>query len=59
MVICSDSAAVLSSVKAGRSDRGDLFVEMIVLLMGLERMGVVVSFCWVPAHLVVEGNEKA
>ena len=35
VVISSDSAAVLSSVKMGRSDRRDLFVEMIVLL---ERM---------------------
>ena len=31
----------------------------MVLLMGLERMGVVVNFCWVPAHVGVEGNEKA
>ena len=38
------------SVKAGRLERGDLFVEMMVLLMGLERMGVVVGFCWFPAH---------
>jgi ribonuclease HI len=58
-VICSDSASVLSSVKKGWSDRGDLFVEMMVLLMGVERMGVVVSFCWVPAHVGLEGNEKA
>ena len=43
MVICSDSAAVLSSVKTGRSDRGDLCMEMMELLMGLERMGVVVK----------------
>jgi ribonuclease HI len=32
---------------------------MMVLLMGLERMGVVVSFCWVPTHVGVEDNEKA
>jgi ribonuclease HI len=43
--ICSDSAAVLSSVKTGRSDRGDLFMEMMVMFIGLEGMGMVVSFC--------------
>jgi ribonuclease HI len=32
---------------------------MMVRLVGLERMGVMVSFCWVPAHVGVEGNEKA
>ncbi|KAK6296604.1 hypothetical protein J4Q44_G00327460 [Coregonus suidteri] len=31
----------------------------MMVLLGLERMGVVVSFCWVPAHVVVESNEKA
>ena len=36
VVVCSDWAAALSSVKTGRSDRGDWFVEMMVLLMGLE-----------------------
>ena len=36
VVIRSDLAAVLSSVKTGRSDRGVLFVDMMVLLMGLE-----------------------
>ena len=53
-MISSDSAAVLSNVTMGRSDRGDLFLEMMVLLMG-----VVVSFFWVPTHVRVEGNEKA
>ena len=57
MVICSDLAAVLSSVKW--SDRGDLLEEMMLLLMGLERMGVVVSFCWVFTHVRVESTEKA
>ena len=32
---------------------------MMVRLVGLERMGVMVNFCWVPAHVGVEGNEKA
>lgn len=47
VMICSDSAAVLSSEKTGRSDRGDLFVEMTELLMGLERMGVGFPPMWV------------
>jgi hypothetical protein len=33
-------------------------METMVLLMGLERMGVAVSFCWVPTHVGVEGRGR-
>ncbi|KAJ8004353.1 hypothetical protein DPEC_G00158290 [Dallia pectoralis] len=59
VVICSDSAAVLSSVMDGRSDREDILGEMMGILLRLERQGVVVRFGWVPAHAGVEGNEVA
>ena len=42
-----------------KGGNGGACVEMMVLLMGLERMGVVVSFCSVSSHVGVEGNEKA
>ena len=31
----------------------------MVISMGLERVGLVVCFCWVPAHAGVYGNERA
>ena len=53
MVVHSDSAAVLGSVKKCKLNLGDLFVEMVL------SMGVTVIFCCVPSHVGVESNEKA
>ena len=34
------SAAELGSVQSGRSDKEDILVETVVILMGLDRMGM-------------------
>lgn len=33
--------------------------EMHIMLLRIQRMGITVQFCWVPAHMGVKGNEKA
>lgn len=59
VVICSDSAAALNSIQSSRSCRMDLLYEVYMHLHQLERMGVAVTFLWIPAHVGVWGNERA
>jgi ribonuclease HI len=50
IIVGSDSLSVLNSLSSGKSNRSDLLLEVFMLLWRIERMGVVVRFCWVPAH---------
>ncbi len=59
VVICSDSASVLTSLFTHCTSREDLMCEIFSLLWRIQRKGVVVGFCWVPAHVGVAGNESA
>ena len=56
VVMCSEPAAALSSTKMGKSDRSDLLVEWMVVVLILERVEGVVQFCWVPVHTGVVGK---
>jgi ribonuclease HI len=55
--VCSDSLSVFNSLSSGKSNRSYLLLEVFMLLRRIERLGVVVRFCWVPAFAGVEGNE--
>ncbi len=59
IVICSDSSSALESIKSTKTDREDLLVEMYTLLYRLKVEGIIVYFCWVPAHIGIVGNETA
>ena len=50
-VVGSDSSAIQLT--------GGLLVELMVVLMDVERLGLVVQFGRVPAHSDVEGNKRA
>ena len=56
IVLCSDSLSVLCSLSSGNFNMSDLLLEALTLLRRLERVVVVVCFCWVPAHSGVGGN---
>lgn len=58
-VICSDSASALKSILSTKTDREDLLVEIYTLLYRLNIEGIIVYFCWVPAHIGIVGNETA
>ena len=59
VLVCSDSAAALQSLSSKDALRNDLVLDVLMLLLRLQRAGVSVRFCWVPAHVGVEGNERA
>ena len=59
MLVCTDSLAVLESLKTGTSVREDLIIEMNQHLLGLHRGGIEVQFCWVPAQKGLAGNASA
>ncbi|KAG5278648.1 hypothetical protein AALO_G00101240 [Alosa alosa] len=59
VVICSDSASVLSSLQSFRSCRMDILYEVYMYLYQLERLGITIKFLWIPAHVGVWGNERA
>ncbi|MGL5578178.1 MAG: ribonuclease H family protein, partial [Fusobacteriaceae bacterium] len=59
VVICSDSIAALRSLNANETKRDDLLKEISMILLRIHRSGIMIQFCWVPAHVGVEGNEKA
>ena len=54
-VLCVDSLAALQSIKSSNSSRQDLLLKIPVL----QRTGISVIFCWVPANVAIEGNEGA
>lgn len=58
-LICSDSAAALETLRAGKSEaRPDIVND---ILSGFYRVGFAcnITFCWVPGHAGVLGNEQA
>ena len=57
VVICWDSASVLCSLRSGKSEREDLGVEIMMLFLGLQRNGIEIQFCAIPAHTGVYGND--
>ena len=60
MVICSDSASVLMTLKElGLGARSDLMVELLTLMYRIEQAGESVGFMWIPTHVGIEGNELA
>ena len=59
VVVCTDSLAVLKSLQTEKSVREDLIIEIKQYLIGLQRGGMEVQFCWVPAHKGLAGNEGA
>ena len=59
VVLCTDSLAVLESLQTEKSVREDLIIEINQYLLGLQRGGIEVQFCWVPAHKGLTGNEGA
>ena len=59
VVICSDSIAALKSLHSKITVRDDLIMEILMILLRIERNGTSVQFCWVPAHCGVKGNEEA
>jgi ribonuclease HI len=59
VVICSDSYSALMSINSGKSaSRQDILYEILQNLYRIYRIGVNISFLWVPAHVGVEGNEE-
>ena len=58
VVICSDSAAALEALRGGKSKARPDLVSEILSFMGDFGMSSGVTFCWVPGHAGVEGNEK-
>lgn len=58
-VICTDSLSVLESFISGHAVRDDLIIETRQLLAQLSNLGLIVQFCWVPAHKGLKGNDTA
>ena len=59
VVLCSDSAAVFSCLQMMKSNREHLMFEIFQCLFRMQRLGIDVIFCWVLAHVGLEGNETA
>ena len=59
VVFCVDSISVLLSLQSLKSTREDLVLEVHQSIYRLYRTGVDIRFCWVPAHVGLEGNEEA
>ncbi|CAJ1057143.1 RNA-directed DNA polymerase from mobile element jockey [Xyrichtys novacula] len=60
VVICTDSASVLASIRSFHSSsRQGLLYEILQSVTRIVQQGGQISFLWVPAHIGVEGNEKA
>ncbi len=57
-VICSDSMSALNSLSGDISTtRQELIYEILINLLRIQKMGIVLRFMWVPAHVGVQGNE--
>lgn len=59
VLICSDSASALVSLRIGRSsNHQDLLSEVMEVHSRVIRQATVVTFIWVPAHMGIMGNER-
>ena len=60
LVICIDNQAAILAVYNPGASSGQYLVKWIVRLIdGLRRQNIEVELHWVPAHIGIEGNEKA
>ena len=59
VVVCTDSVSALLSLQYMKSSREDLMLEIYQCIYRLHRIGIAIGFCWVPAHVGIEGNETA
>lgn len=51
--------AAIHSLDSGHSSREGLIIEIKHLLLHIRNLGIIIQFCWVPAHTGIEGNEEA
>jgi len=58
LMICTDSLSALQSIQT-ITVREDRIIELNHCLLRLQRRGIDVQLCWVPAHEGVQGNEHA
>jgi ribonuclease HI len=59
ILFCVDSLSVLQSVNDWNNCRSDIIFEIRHLIHRIRLRGIDVSFCWVPSHCGIQGNEIA
>ena len=59
VVLCVHSLATLQSIHNWNSNRQDLLLETQQSLYRLHRAGITITFCGVPAHVGIKGNDGA
>lgn len=60
VVIASDSCAALNSLQFCHSRcREDLLFEIMQSLFRIQKMQLSICFVWIPAHIGIDGNERA
>jgi ribonuclease HI len=52
-----DSRSAIQAIKCG--SRNGLVIDIMELLVVLQKRGVVVELCWIPGHTGIQGNELA
>ena len=58
VIICSDSAAGLEAIRGGKSKaRPDILNDILSVVFRI-REGSDITFCWVPGHVGIRGNEQ-
>nr|XP_042912720.1 uncharacterized protein LOC122272786 [Parasteatoda tepidariorum] len=57
--IYSDSKSVLNQLENFRSDTHPILCFINHLLIALHKKGFNISFCWIPSHVGIPGNELA
>jgi len=59
ILICSDSASALMSMKTGKaSSHQEILYEILFINSRVCRQGKNIIYMWIPAHVGIEGNEK-
>ena len=57
ILLCVDSISVLHSLQNWNNLRADLIFEIRHLIHFIKTKGIKISFCWVPSHIGIRGNE--